>query len=58
MLTSSVLVSAQGLFENNNAADKAKNGIKSEQGVYVLATGDSCLMWIHEFDAQEVHGSF
>lgn len=50
MLISSVLVSAQGLIENNNAADKAKNGIKSEKGIYVMPNGDSCLTWIQEFD--------
>ena len=37
-------------MENNSAASKAKNGIHIETGHYVMGTGDTCLMWIQEFD--------
>lgn len=38
-------------MENNNAADKAKNGIKSETVVHVTATGDSCQMSVQDYDS-------
>lgn len=50
LLLVALIADAQDLMENNFASEKAKLGIKAETGHYVMPTGDTCLMWVKEFD--------
>lgn len=50
LLCFALMVDAQDLMENNLAAGRAELGVMMETGHYVMPTGDTCLMWIKEFD--------